>query len=35
MRFILGFVVGMTFGFGIASLLTRPGDDAFRQVRER
>jgi hypothetical protein len=28
MRFILGFLVGMTLGFGLASLLTQQSEEA-------
>jgi hypothetical protein len=27
MRFLLGFFVGLTLGYGLASLLTLPGDE--------
>ena len=35
MRFILGFAVGIAFGYGLASLLTKPEEPYVTQVRER
>jgi hypothetical protein len=34
-RFILGFAVGIAFGYGLASLLTKPEEPVYSHVRER
>ena len=33
MRFILGFVVGLMLGYGLATILSRPGEEAFSHLR--
>ena len=35
MRFILGFAVGIAFGYGLANLLTKPEQPSFSRIRER